>query len=97
MAECQGALLGFIALKRADHCLDKLFIAPQAKRLGIGRNLFELARTAMPKGFWLRTSADNKDARAFYETLGMRLDRMEPHPRHAHETAIYVDGSPDFK
>ena len=94
VAEYEGALLGFVALKRASHCLDQLFIDPDAKRLGIGRKLFDLARTMMPEGFWLRTAAENKNARAFYDALGMTLDRTEPHPRHGHETAIYIIGNP---
>jgi GNAT superfamily N-acetyltransferase len=94
VAEHEGALLGFMALKPADHCLDQLFIAPHAKRRGIGKSLFSHAKTAMPKGFWLRAAADNKAARAFYESVGMTLDRMEPHPMHGYETAIYVTGSP---
>jgi ribosomal protein S18 acetylase RimI-like enzyme len=94
VAEYEGALVGFVALKRASRCLDQLFIDPNAKRLGIGRKLFDLARTVMPEGFWLRTAADNKEARAFYDAVGMTLDRTEPHPRHGHETAIYIIGDP---
>lgn len=94
VAEHEGTLLGFMALKRADHCLDQLFIAPNAKRLGIGRSLFSLAKAAMPNGFWLRTAADNKEACAFYEAVGMMLDRIEPHPKHGHDTAVYVIGNP---
>ena len=44
----------------------------------------------MPSGFVLRTSAANIKARRFYEKRGMRLDRLEPHPVHGHEVAIYV-------
>jgi putative acetyltransferase len=95
VAEYEDVLLGFMALTPANHCLDQLFIAPNAKGLGIGKDLFRHARTAMPKGFWLRAAADNKEARAFYEAVGMMLDRIEPHPRHGHETAIYVIGTPD--
>jgi len=62
VAEYEGDLLGFVALKRANHCLDQLFIAPRAKRLGIGRELFGLAKRAMPQGFWLRTAAENGEA-----------------------------------
>ena len=94
VAEHEGALLGFVALRRASRCLDQLFIDPDAKRLGVGRKLFDLARAAMPEGFRLRTAADNKEARAFYEAVGMTLDRTEPHPRHGHETAIYIIGNP---
>jgi hypothetical protein len=48
----------------------------------------------MPEGFWLRTAAENNEARAFYEAVGMTLDRTEPHPRHGHDTAIYIIGNP---
>jgi GNAT superfamily N-acetyltransferase len=92
VAEYEGAILGFVALKRADRRLDQLFITPDAKRLGIGKKLFDLARTAMPEGFWLRAAAENREARAFYEAVGMTLDRMEPHPRHGYDIAVYVIG-----
>ena len=93
IAEHEGTLVGFMALKPTKHCLDQLFIASDAKRLGIGKKLFGCARAAMPKGFWLRAAADNTEARAFYEAVGMTLDRIEPHPKHGHDTAIYVIGS----
>ena len=93
VAEYEGVLLGFVALKPASRCLDQLFIDPNAKRLGIGRKLFDFARMLMPEGFWLRAAAENKEARAFYDAVGMTLDRMEPHPRHGHETAIYIIGN----
>ena len=93
VAEREGVLLGFLALKRAERCLDQLFIAPDAKRRGIGRRLFDVAHTLMPAGLWLRTAADDKESRAFYEAVGMTLDRMEPHPTHGHKTAVYVIGS----
>jgi ribosomal protein S18 acetylase RimI-like enzyme len=92
VAEYEGDLVGFVAFKRANRCLDQLFVAPRAKRLGIGRELFGLAKRAMPQGFWLRTAAENGEARAFYEAVGMKLVRIEPHPKHGHRTAIYVIG-----
>jgi GNAT superfamily N-acetyltransferase len=94
VAEYGGALLGFVALKRANRCLDQLFIAPSAKRLGIGKKLFDLARTVMPEGFWLRAAAENEEASAFYGAVGMTLERTEPHPQHGHQTAIYIIGNP---
>lgn len=45
--------------------------------MGVGRALFEAARLRLPDGFWLATQPDNRRARAFYERLGMRLDRVE--------------------
>jgi Acetyltransferase (GNAT) domain len=58
VAEYESTLLGFVALKRASRCLDQLFIAPTSKRRGIGKKLFDLVRTVMPEGFWLRTVAE---------------------------------------
>jgi hypothetical protein len=43
--------------------------------------------TEMPEGFRLRTADANRAACAF---SGLRRDRMEPHPRSGHMTAIYV-------
>jgi GNAT superfamily N-acetyltransferase len=85
----QDALVGFLALKRASSCLDQLFIAPAAQGAGVGRVLFDLARAGLPKGFWLRTSADNIRARRFYERNGMRAGEIEPHPTLGHDIVIY--------
>jgi GNAT superfamily N-acetyltransferase len=92
VAEYEGVILGFVALKRFSRCLDQLFVIPNAKRRGIGKKLFDFARTMMPEGFWLRTAAENKEARAFYDAAGMTLDRTEPHPQHGYDTAVYVIG-----
>lgn len=85
----QDALVGFLALKPASACLDQLFIAPAAQAAGVGRVLFDLARARLPKGFWLRTSADNSRARRFYERNGMRAGEIEPHPTLGHDIVIY--------
>lgn len=93
LAERVGAVAGFLALRRTERCLDQLFVAPDAKRRGIGSILFRVAQALMPTGFWLRTAADGIEARAFYEAAGMTFDRFEPHPTHGHDTAVYVIGS----
>jgi GNAT superfamily N-acetyltransferase len=51
VAEHEGDLLGFLALKRASRCLDQLFVAPDAKRLGVGKKLFDLAENSDAGGF----------------------------------------------
>ena len=90
IAEADGELVGFLALKLEEGRLDQLFVAPEQKRSGIGGRLFALAEEMMPRGFVLRTAAANTEARRFYEKRGMRLDRLELHPVHGHEVAIYV-------
>ncbi|MBV8752962.1 MAG: GNAT family N-acetyltransferase [Hyphomicrobiales bacterium] len=90
VAEIDGELVGFLAVKLEERRLDQLFVAPAQQGSGIGVRLFALAEAMMPAGFVLRTSAANVKARRFYEKRGMRLDRLELHPVHGHEVAIYV-------
>ena len=82
-------IVGFLALKPASACLDQLFIAPAAQGTGVGRMLFELTKQRLPAGFWLRTSADNRRARRFYECNGMRHGGTQPHPSLGHLTSTY--------
>jgi GNAT superfamily N-acetyltransferase len=90
IAQVEGELVGFLALKLEERRLDQLFVAPEQKGSGIGIRLFALAEEMMPRGFVLRTAAANIEARRFYEKRGMRFDRLELHPVHGHEVAIYV-------
>jgi putative acetyltransferase len=90
VAEIGDELVGFLTLKPEEYRLDQLFVAPEHKGSGIGARLFALAEEAMPGGFALRTASTNVQARRFYEKHGMRLDRLEPHPVHGYEVAIYV-------
>ena len=90
VAEAQGTLAGFLALRLADKLLDQLFVAPRWKRHGVGTRLFERAVALMPNGFSLRTAAANTEARSFYEQRRMTLAHAEMHPVHGHEVAIYV-------
>lgn len=87
VAEADGRVLGFLALALAEGRLDQLFIAPDAQGRGVGRALFEAARRRMPDGFWLSTQPANGRACAFYERLGMMLDRVEP--GHAGDRVFY--------
>jgi len=83
-------VVGFLATKPTKGVLDQLFINPSAKGRGIGTALLKRAMTEMPGGFWLRTADANRPACAFYEVHGLRRDRIEPHLRLGHMTAIYV-------
>ncbi|MDO8295703.1 MAG: GNAT family N-acetyltransferase [Caulobacter sp.] len=92
VAESNGRLVGFLALAPSEQRLDQLFIAPDAQGLGIGGALFDVARRRLPNGFWLATQPDNQRARAFYERLGMKIDRLEPGP--AGGRVFYTFGQP---
>lgn len=87
VAEAGGRMVGFLALAPRERRLDQLFVAPEAQGRGVGHRLFEVARRAMPGGFWLSTQPGNSRARAFYERAGMRLDRIRPDP--SGDRAIY--------
>lgn len=84
-----GEASGFLALKVNLRCLDQIFVLPEAQGQGVGRALFELARTRMLEGFWLRTAVENAGACGFYEHLGCWRREMQRHPSLGHETVIY--------
>lgn len=70
----QGRLLGFAAW--AENYLGQLYIAPEGRRLGLGRALLQASETAIwASGFdqaHLHCLVGNHDARAFYERCGWR-------------------------
>ncbi len=65
------------ALKRR-WILNDLFVAPQARRIGIGRLLLERCRAfaieTRAAGLQLRTEVDNAAAQALYESCGWLRD-----------------------
>jgi len=50
VAEAGGELVGFAALDVRDAVLSQIFVAPHAKRQGIGRELFNWAVSRCPGG-----------------------------------------------
>ncbi|RAK68558.1 GNAT family N-acetyltransferase [Phenylobacterium kunshanense] len=93
VAEAEGRLIGFVAICLAERRLDQLFVAPEAQGQGVGRNLFDVARSTMPDGFWLSTQTDNLRARAFYERQGMSVDQTGR--ALADDTVVYVLRPPE--
>lgn len=69
--ESNGALLGFAALDANKAELSQIFVAPNAKRQGIGKILFNWAVSVCPDGFTLKTLVENSESRAFYISRGM--------------------------
>lgn len=78
VAEVDGRLAGFLATCLAEGRLDQLFIHPDFQGRGLGRALFQVGRSQLGDRLWLSTTAANKRACAFYEHLGLVLDRTEP-------------------
>lgn len=71
IAEGGGQLLGFAALEVGQSVLTQLFVAPEAKRRGIGSQLFKWAVSRSPGKLSLKTLIENTESRAFYARLGM--------------------------
>jgi GNAT superfamily N-acetyltransferase len=73
-AYCEGKLLGFAAW--AENTLGQLYIAPEGRKLGLGRALLLASEHAIwASGFdraRLLCLVGNRNARAFYERCGWR-------------------------
>lgn len=93
VAEVDGQVAGFIALRPEAADLDQLFVSPDAIGAGIGKALFAEALAAMPDGFSLFTRPGNARARRFYEAAGMVLMREEVHPMFG-DTILYYAWKP---
>jgi putative acetyltransferase len=90
VAEQNGAIVGFAAVKINDAILDQLFVRPGHIGSGLGRALFKDCQSQMPEGFTLHTASSNETARRFYEKAGMQVLRQDSHPRTAHPVTYYV-------
>ena len=82
-------LVGFLALKPAESCLDQLFVAPAAQGRGVGRALLDVAKQVLPDGRWLRTAADHLRACRFYDRNRLRRAETGRHPTLRHRTVVY--------
>jgi GNAT superfamily N-acetyltransferase len=60
--------------------LNDLFVAPEARKHGVGRALLQAAREhaerTQAKGLELMTARDNKPAQALYESMGWQRDEV---------------------
>jgi GNAT superfamily N-acetyltransferase len=90
VARSGDELVGFIAFELAKCWVRQLFILPSAQRTGCGTRLLDIAKSAMPTGFWLRTDSENLPARRFYEGRGLRLKSETSHPDTKKLMASYV-------
>ena len=71
VVEYQSQPVAFAALSPERCTLSQLFVSPDWKRRGIGRQLMQWVSSQCPNGFSLKTAADNEESRAFYEKLGL--------------------------
>ena len=89
VAEQQGEVVGFIALRCDQGVLDQLFVRPSSAGKGIGQALFAHAKVMMPDGFTLFTRPGNVRARRFYEAQVMGVLRHDIHPRFGDAIVFY--------
>ena len=68
VAEADGALLGYMAIKGSY--IDRMYIHPTSQRRGAGTALMARARELSPLGLELHTHQQNAQARTFYEKHG---------------------------
>ncbi len=85
----EGAVIGFVAIKRDESYLAELFISPSYLGAGLGARLLDHAKAVMPDGFTLFTTSQNTRARHFYEREGLLEERQSLHPRSGHPVTHY--------
>jgi GNAT superfamily N-acetyltransferase len=86
LARAEGKAAGFVNLHPVfssvnltrQWILNDLFVAPEARKLGVGRALMErarqLAEATQANGLALETAIDNRAAQKLYEGLGWKRD-----------------------
>jgi ribosomal protein S18 acetylase RimI-like enzyme len=86
IARVGGKIAGFVNLYPVfssvnltrQWILNDLFVAPEARKLGVGRALMErarrLAEATQANGLALETAIDNEAAQKLYESLGWKRD-----------------------
>lgn len=72
--EQNGKPVAFLGLN--NDFIDRLYVAPQYHRRGIGTALLEFARAEYPNHLWLYTDQANHMARTFYEKNGFVATRF---------------------
>jgi len=77
VADDRGRLAAMLALRRADHRLGQLFVAPDYQGQGLGKRLLAFTREQMPNEVWLRCVRENEKAWRWYEREGFVLEKEE--------------------
>lgn len=89
VADRNGEILGFVAIRPREAVLAELFVRPGSIGGGIGKALLLHAMAAMPQGFTLYTRSANLRARSFYEKAGLVALRHDMHPRTGDPVTYY--------
>ena len=78
VADAGGRPVGFLAIN--GDFIDRLYIAPDCWRMGVGGALLAHARTLSPQRLRLFTLQINVNARAFYEKNGFQVLKLGVSP-----------------
>jgi putative acetyltransferase len=78
LAERQAEIVGFLALE--ESYVDRLYVAVNHQRSGVGAALLAKAKELSPGSLWLHTHQQNHQARAFYEKHDFRVARFGVSP-----------------
>ncbi len=89
LAELDGEIVGFLAIKPAEAILDQLFVRPDRLGTGLGSALLAHAKSLMQGGFTLFTRSGNIRARRFYERAGLAHLRDDVHPTFGDAISYY--------
>jgi putative acetyltransferase len=80
VAECDGALVGFVTADPAMLYLDQLVVAPEYWGSGVSDALLDEAKQLSPKGLDLMVNKDNARAIRFYEKHGFVFAGEDKNP-----------------
>ncbi len=89
VAERDGQMVGFLALRERDGYLNLLFVDPQFHHQGIGTALMNKAKHLSPSGLSLETLQLNREARAFYERHGFHVVSLGRNARNGQPDVRY--------
>jgi putative acetyltransferase len=89
VAEDDGIVVGFAAADLSARMLTQIFIEPNRRRHGVGRQLLTWAQESMPEGFRLQTLEENVASRAFYERHGLAAGGTRINPVNGMSTIEY--------
>jgi putative acetyltransferase len=80
VAECEGALTGFMTIDDKTGYLDQIVVAPEHWGKGIALALLDEAKTLSPAGITLLVNKDNLRAIRFYEKHGFTFAGEDKNP-----------------
>lgn len=89
VAERDGRVVGFMALREQDAYLHLLYVLPDAQGSGVGSLFLNEAMKRCPEGLRLTTLEPNTHARRFYERHGWVAGLHGQNARTGHPTVAY--------